>query len=214
MTLDSRLPSNGDSGSSQSRWDETRQMTASIAPKVAQYAGHGIDLHFLNRPNFYSSLRTGEEVSRAFKAVTPAHGTPTGVRVNDILDGYMCTQRYYRDLAPLNLLIFTDGEANDEETLNWTVIEHLTELAHHGYPAYQLGIEFVQIGNCINATHQLVHLEARVNRRFKYDYVGITSTTHINYANPDLLLADVVRRIIARIHSYVRPPRTSRRWVS
>ena len=210
MTLHSHLPLYGHDTSWESRWDQARRIIASVAPKVAQYSPYGIDLHFLNRATFYSDLHTEREVQEAFNAVTPAKGTPTGIRVNDILDAYMCTLRYYRDLIPLNLLILTDGEANDEEILHWTIEEHLTNLIHRGYPAHQLGIEFVQVGDCMNATRQLVKLEVEVNRHFKRDVIGVTPINQTSNINPDLLLAIAASGIHARIKGYMRPPRINR----
>ncbi|KAL0025586.1 hypothetical protein WJX79_004293 [Trebouxia sp. C0005] len=41
--------------------------------------------------------------------VRPWGGTPLGLRINTILDGYMSSLRYERDLKPLNLVVITDG---------------------------------------------------------------------------------------------------------
>jgi hypothetical protein len=207
MTLPDHLPLHGDDVSSETRWDKARRIIASVAPKVTQYSRHGIDLHFLNRDTFYSGLHTDTDVYKAFNDMTPANGTPTGIRVNDILDAYMCTLRYYQDLIPLNLLIITDGEANDKETLQWTFHEHLTNLTNHHYPAHQLGIEFMQVGDCMKATRQIVKLLKKVNRHCKRDIVGVTTTTRMSNINPDLLLASAASGIDARINSYIRTPR-------
>ena len=203
------LPLYGDDISLESCWDQARRIISSVAPKVAQYSRHGIDLHFLNRATICSSLHTEKEVHEAFNAVTPASGTPTGARVNDILDAYMCTLRYYQDLLPLNLLILTDGKANDEEILRWTVEEHLTKIINRGYPAHQLGIEFVQVGNCMNTTRELVKLKLKVNRHFKRNIVGVTPTAQISNINPDLLLDNAACRIYACINGYMRTPRNN-----
>ena len=50
--------------------------------------------------------------------VRPRGPTPTGKRVNDILDAYMSTLRHDRDMKPLNLVVITDGEASD----NWLLV--------------------------------------------------------------------------------------------
>ena len=47
----------------------------------------------------------------------PSGPTPTGKRVNDILDAYMSTLRHDRDMKPLNLVVITDGEASDNQLL-------------------------------------------------------------------------------------------------
>ena len=188
----------------ESRWDQARRIIASLASHVAQYSRHGIDLHFLNQATFYSGLHTETDVQEAFNAGVSQNGTPTGIRVNDILDAYMCTLRYCRDLVPLNLLILTDGEANDEATLHWTLEEHLTKLINRGYPAHQLGIEFVQLGDCMNVTRQLDKLKVEVNRCFKRDIIGVTPTTEIGNIYPDQLLTILANGIDARINGYRR----------
>ena len=213
ISLDSPSPLHDGKVSAESCWDEVHQIIASVAAKVTQYSRHGIDLHFLNRATFYPGLHTEREAREAFNIEAPANGTPTGARINDILDAYMCTLRYYRDLTPLNLLIITYGEANGEETLRWTVEEHLTNLINRGYPAHQLGIEFVQVSDCMNATGQLVELVVQVNRHFKRDILGVTATAQISNINSDLLLSIATSGIHARINRYMRTPRINGRWI-
>jgi hypothetical protein len=191
----------------ESRWDQARRLLASVAPKVSKYNHHGIDLHFLNRPSFYTGLQSEFDVIQAFNQGSPTNGTPTGQRVNDILDGYMSTLRFYRDLMPLNLLVITDGESSDEETLHWAIEEHITKIIHRGYQAHQMGIEFVQVGDCRDATRHLEKLEEEVSRHhrnFKRDIVGVTPTTRVSNMNPELLLSISVSGINARLNGYMR----------
>ena len=191
----------------ESRWQQARCLLASVAPKVGQYNHYGLDLHFLNRRAFYTGLKTSEEVLHAFDAGQADGGTLTGHRINDILDAYMSTLRYWRGLQPLNLLIITDGEANDEEVLHWSIEEHITKIVQRGYPAHQLGLEFVQVGDCQDATRHLVELEEEVSRhhrRFDLDVVGITPATRIRSMDPETLLAILVSGIDARVSGYMR----------
>jgi hypothetical protein len=119
----------------------------------------------------------------------------------------MSTFRYYRDLMPLNLLVITDGESNDEETLHWAIEEHITKIIHRGYQAHQMGIEFVQVGDCQDATRHLEKLEEEVSRHhrnFKRDIVGVTPTTRVSNMNPELLLSISVSGINARLNGYMR----------
>jgi hypothetical protein len=48
---------------------------------------------------------------------------------------------------PLNLIIITDGEANGEHILDWTIEHNFTKIVHRGFPAHQSGIELVQVGD-------------------------------------------------------------------
>ena len=194
-------------GRSESRWMQARNMLASLAPLVAMHSAHGIDLHFLNRVPFYGGLRTSAAVEAAFDGDYPNNGTPTGQRVNDILDAYMCTLRHFRKLLPLNLIVITDGEAQDEHILHWTIEHHVTKVVHRGYPAHQFGIEFVQVGDCEYATRHLEKLEEEVSRhhlRFQRDVVGVTPATRISRMDGEKLLGIAVSGIDARMNGYMR----------
>ena len=194
-------------GRSESRWMQARNMLADLAPFVARYNPAGIDLHFLNRVPFYGGLKTAAAVQAAFDSDYPSNGTPTGQRVNDILDAYMCCLRHYRKLLPLNLIVITDGEAQDEHILHWTIEHHVTKIVHRGFPAHQFGIEFVQVGDCEYATRHLEKLEEEVSRhhvRFQRDVVGVTPTTRISRMDGEKLLGIAVSGIDARMNGYMR----------
>ena len=207
MTESGHLSWGCNRGYPESRWLQARKILAGIAPLVAMQNSHGIDLHFLNRTPFYTGLRTSAAVESAFDYDSPGGGTPTGRRVNDILDAYMSTLRYYRGLMPLNLIVITDGEANDEEILHMSIEEHVTKIVHRGFPAHQFGIEFVQVGDCQYATRHLEKLEEEVSRhhhRFQRDVVGVTPATRISDMNPEKMLAISVSGIDARLNGYMR----------
>jgi hypothetical protein len=194
-------------GANESRWDQARSLLAGVAPLVSLHNNLGIDIHFLNRPTFYTGMHTEQDVLQAFDAGRPNNGTPTGQRVNDILDGYMSTLRYCPGLMPLHLIVITDGEANDEKLLHWAIEEHVTKIVQRGYQAHQLGIEFVQVGDCRMATEHLERLEEEVSRHhlmFQRDVVGVTPATRVSAMNPDLFLAIMLSGIDARVNGYMR----------
>jgi hypothetical protein len=194
-------------GGVETRWMQTRNLLAGIAPLVAAENPHGVDLHFLNRIPFYAGLLTTQAIQSAFDSDRPNNGTPTGARVNDILDAYVSTLRYYRALKPLNLIVITDGEAQDEDILHKSIEHHVTELVHRGFPAHQFGIEFVQVGDCEHATRHLEKLEKEVSRhhhRFQRDVVGVTPASRINSMDPEAMLAIAVSGIDARMNGYMR----------
>lgn len=192
-------------GSNASRWDQAKNLLAGIAPLVSQYNRHGIDIHFLNEERPLLGLRTRGDVIRNFKL--PCGMTPTGRRVNEILDGYMCALRYNRSLLPLNLVVITDGEAQDEEILHWAIEEHVTKIVHRGFPEHQFGIEFLQVGDDFEATEHLQRLEEEVSRhhmRFQRDVVGVTPATRQRTITPDKLLGIILSGIDARMNGYMR----------
>lgn len=190
----------------ESRWDQARRVLASIVPKVSQYNPYGVDLHFLNRSEFYTALRTVSEVEEAFNAGRPKGYAPTGQRVHDILDAYFSTFRYSQSLMPLNLLIITDGEPNDPNLLESTIDEHITKIIHKGYPSHQFGLEFVQVGDSETATRALMHIEewATRERSSDRDFVGVTPIDRVKTMTPELLLAILISGIDARVNGYMR----------
>jgi hypothetical protein len=191
----------------ETRWQQARRLLAGIAPLVANQNPYGIDLHFLNRTDFLAGLYTSQAVEAAFDSDSPGGGTPTGQRVNDILDAYMATLRYYRALMPLNLVVITDGEAQDEKLLHDAIEEHVTQIVHRGFPAHQFGIEFIQVGDDELATRHLEKLEEQVSRhhrRFQRDVVGVTPSGKLDRMDAATLLGICVSGIDARMNSYMR----------
>jgi hypothetical protein len=113
---------------------------------------------------------------------------------------------------PLNLRVFTDGEANDEEVLHGAIEEHVTKIVQRGYPAHQFGVEFVQVGDDETATRHLEKLEEEVSRhhhKFQRDVVGVTPTTRMSTMNSERLLAIALSGIDARINGYMRQRKTN-----
>ena len=84
-------------------------------------------------------------LQQIFQRVRIDNGTPTGRRVHDIMDAYMSTLRYDRTLKPLNMIIITDGEAQDESLLHWSIEEHVSHLSQRGFIPHQVGLEFLQV---------------------------------------------------------------------
>ncbi|KAF9355366.1 hypothetical protein BGX26_006646 [Mortierella sp. AD094] len=162
------------------RWQQVRELLEGMATIVTQQDPQGVDILFLNNSSINQGIRSAQEVSRIFDRTRPGGATYTGRRVNDIMDGYMSTLRYDRSLKPLNLVVFTDGESSDEEMLHWAIEEHVTKIVQRGFVAHQLGIEFIQVGDDMDATRHLQKLEEEVSRHhmsFQRDVVGVTPTT-------------------------------------
>lgn len=197
----------GSSRGSKSRWNQAHELIAGIAPLVSRYNRHGIDIHFLNHQGSFLGLHSSQDINRVFQTVHPGGGTPTGRRVNEILDGYMCVLRYNRSLQPLNLIVVTDGEAQDEGLLHRAIEEHVTKIVHRGFQAHQFGVEFLQVGDDWEATKHLERLEEQVSRHhhaFQRDVVGVTPASRQRSMTPDKLLGIVVSGIDARMNGYMR----------
>ena len=104
---------------------------------------------------------------------------------------------------PLNLVVATDGEAQDESTLHWAIKEHVTKTVRKGFQAHQLGVEFLQVGDGEEATLHLERLEEDVSRHhhsLQRDVVGVTPTTRQTNMTSDKLLGITLSGIDARMN--------------
>ncbi|KAJ3194743.1 hypothetical protein HK101_001970 [Irineochytrium annulatum] len=197
------------SGRMETRWDQVRDLMMGMVEIIAQQDPEGVDIHFLNVRTVYRNVRTRAEVLRIFTDVRPTAGTYTGARVGDILDAYMSTLRYEPSIRPLSLVIYTDGETSDEETLHHTIESHVTHIMHRGYPGHQLGLEFIQVGDDQEATRHLRKLEDEVSRhhlRFQRDVVGVTPVALQGgfVMNPENAIQILLSGVDARMNGYLR----------
>jgi len=194
------------------RWDQVRELLSDLAPTITHYDPQGIDLHFLNHQNAQQGLQSAQEVHEIFSRVRPRGGTPLGLRINTILDGYMSILRYERDLKPLNLVVITDGKASDERILFAALEEHVTRIVRRGHPAHQMGIEFLQVGDCRWATAHLYEIAEEVSRHhmsLNRDVVGVTPVGYMQQQRMSgaTLMQVILSGIDARVNGYLRQRR-------
>jgi hypothetical protein len=191
-------------------WSQASRILAGVAPQVCRRNPHGIDIHFMNHKRSYAGLCTGSDVSDILDSLTPvADGyTSTGDRVKDILESYTATLRYCRDIMPLNLLIIMSGAISDGEILFSTIDNHLSTIINTGFPSYQFGMEFIQLGNDRETAAQLVTLQNQVRMHFinfKCDFLGVTcAKSKIHDLTPEYVLALSVYGIDSRLNGRLR----------
>jgi uncharacterized protein YegL len=149
-----------DSGSmAGSSWEETSKALATIAPICTARDEDGIDVYFLNHPDssLYKRITKAETVVEIFQTVKPAGATPTGQRLYKILKPYL--QRYEKnsEIKPINVIVITDGKPSDD--VESAIIQVATKLDELDAPAWQVGIQFFQVGNEPDARKHLKHLD-------------------------------------------------------
>jgi len=164
-----------DSGSMAGRsWREVSQALSTIAPIVTQFDQDGIDIYFLNHksndvgepqngiaPGGYRGIKRAPTVTEIFERVRPGGGTPTGVRVHNILKPYLTKlereMAESRELKPLNLIVLTDGVPSDDvESVLLNAAKKLDKL---DAAAFQIGVQFFQVGNEEGAKEALEELD-------------------------------------------------------
>ncbi|KAI9884797.1 MAG: hypothetical protein M1823_003408 [Watsoniomyces obsoletus] len=143
-------------------WQETNSALCNIAPVCTYHDKDGIDIHFLNhgvkQPDLYTHIKSVEMVQDIFNKVQPSGGTPTGVRLHQLLQSYLA--RYKKEpkkTKPLNIIVITDGVASDD--VESVIIKAAEKLDKLDAPAWQVGIQFIQVGNEKGAAEALKQLD-------------------------------------------------------
>lgn len=150
-----------DSGSMAGRsWKETGKALETITPICTDHDADGIDVYFLNHPDssLYKNITTAGTVIEIFQTVRPSGATPTGQRLNKILKPYL--QRYQASpdtTKPINIIVITDGEPSDD--VESPIIQAAKKLDKLDAPAWQVGIQFFQVGKEPGAREHLKQLD-------------------------------------------------------
>ncbi|KAH7071673.1 hypothetical protein FB567DRAFT_455272 [Paraphoma chrysanthemicola] len=150
-----------DSGSMAGRsWRETGKAIETITPICTQRDADGIDVYFLNHPDstLYKNITSAGTVVEIFQSVRPSGSTPTGQRLNKILKPYL--QRYEKNpetTKPINIIVITDGEPSDD--VESPIIQAAKKLDKLDAPAWQVGIQFFQVGREPGAREHLKQLD-------------------------------------------------------
>jgi uncharacterized protein YegL len=164
-----------DSGSMAGRsWREVSQALSTIAPIVTQHDSDGIDIYFLNHKSNhpgavsegiaaggYRGIKRAATITEIFERVRPQGGTPTGIRVHNILKPYLAKleseMAQGREMKPLNLIVLTDGVPSDDvESVLLSAAKKLDKL---DAPPFQVGVQFFQVGNEEGAKEALEELD-------------------------------------------------------
>jgi uncharacterized protein YegL len=150
-----------DSGSMAGRsWRETGKALETITPICTKRDADGIDIYFLNHPDssIYKNVTLASTVIEIFQTVRPNKSTPTGQRLNKILKPYL--QRYEKNpetTKPINIIVITDGEPTDD--VESPIIAAAKKLDKLDAPAWQVGIQFFQVGKEPGAREHLKQLD-------------------------------------------------------
>ncbi|KAJ2904333.1 uncharacterized protein MKZ38_008249 [Zalerion maritima] len=151
-----------------SNWKEVRALLESITPICADHDSDGVDVYFLNykssqaplpkqgKPGLgFRNINSHRRLSSIFEQVQPSLATPIGQTLQRILKPYTAyyTEQarkaelrgdYEIDVKPMNIIVITDGAATDE--VESVIVNHAKKLDKADAPAYQVGIQFFQVG--------------------------------------------------------------------
>lgn len=184
------------------RWDEARAALEKLAHMAAQYDSNGIDIHFLNATVSGENMRDMDQVRKLFGQVEPRAGTPTGRRLEQLLQNYISgleaadNAGRRQDVKPVNFIVITDGEPSDDPES--VIAANARRLDQRNFPLCQVGIQFVQIGNSKRAARHLQELDD--NLASKYNIRDIVDTVpFIGTIEGDMLVKVLVGSINRKI---------------
>ncbi|KAF1829497.1 von Willebrand factor [Decorospora gaudefroyi] len=193
-----------DSGSMAGRsWKETGAALETITPICVQRDANGIDIYFLNHPDssLYKNITTAGTIIEIFQSVRPSGATPTGQRLNKILKPYL--QRYEKNpetTKPINIIVITDGEPSDD--VESPIIQAAKKLDKLDAPAWQVGIQFFQVGKESGAREHLKQLDDGLRELAGDDELRDIVDTVPFTGNDDstLTAAGVLKVVMGAIH--------------
>ncbi|TFB05108.1 hypothetical protein CCMA1212_003035 [Trichoderma ghanense] len=211
-----------DSGSmvAGTRWSDVQKVLRYIAPICTEYDKDGIDVYFLNHRNRqalgprtdnkakggYYHIHDDAAVNRIFKEAFPQGGTPTGTRLNDILEPYVWSleeaKQTGKHVKPVNIIVITDGEATvDPEE---TIITYARKLDQLNAPPHQVGIQFFQVGDSSQAKEWLRELDDQLKKHGIRDMVDTVTwggfrARYFKTLSADVILKTVLGGVVRRL---------------
>jgi len=178
------------------RWDEACEALAQFVGLATQYDSDGVDICFLNS-TIRRNVKHVEEVNSLFTQVQPTAGTYIGERLDQLTRDYFdelkahkeekkpsgfkklfgghSSDKRKRPVKPVNYIVITDGQPSDDP--GEVIKKVAAKLDKKDYPASQLGIQFLQIGNDAEATAYLQELDDDLSKCGCRDIVDTTPYT-------------------------------------
>ncbi|KAK0611978.1 hypothetical protein B0T14DRAFT_548929 [Immersiella caudata] len=162
----------------QTKWDQLVESLQYTVSAVCRYDANGVDVFFMcNDSKHETNITDGQRIIDLLtREVTPDEtggGTFISSQLHTILAMYMgrytnwkgYVQRLMEKPEMLNLIVITDGEANDKESVEDVIVSTARELDEmHAHPT-QVGIQFLQIGTDENAARWLAELDNSLKAR-------------------------------------------------
>jgi hypothetical protein len=162
-----------------SRWNELIQSLRYIVDTVCHYDKDGVDVHFLfndakDEPQIQDGQRIMDLLTNEVSPDEDGGGTFMQDQLWDILTRSVDKFEEYRGSLKsssraerpkkLNLIIITDGAADDKEEVEFTIVTAAKRLDALQAPKHQVGIQFLQIGQDVKAGKWLELLDNSLHK--------------------------------------------------
>jgi len=178
-------------------WRQTAEALMTIAPICTAHDEDGIDIYFINNPGKYKNVRSASRVQEIFETVRPGGATNIGQRLNTLLvKDYLHDYETKPDTTkPMNLICITDGEPTDDDEA--PLIDTAERLDDLRAPAWQVGIQFFQVGSDQKAARHLKRLDDDLAKYSTRDRMrDIVDTVPFTNANGGRLSADGILKVV------------------
>ncbi|KAK1245221.1 hypothetical protein MKX08_004850 [Trichoderma sp. CBMAI-0020] len=203
-----------DSGSMEgANWREVSEVLLKITEICTARDEDGIDLYFLNHRSTeyttdagkptggYYGIDTPQKVHTAFQRAFPNGGTPTGKRLQEILDPYVARlaasnnlHEHMEEVKPINIIVITDGSPSDDPER--IILHYARKLDMFNAPSHQVGIQFFQIGNDRRASAALKELDDELVKQKVRDMVDTVTWDGKSSNSSKNLTADGILKVV------------------
>lgn len=153
-------------------WLEVAAVLETITPICTAWDADGIDIHFLNTQDNkrFMNITTAATVEQIFREVSPLGSTPTGKRLNEIMNPYLrelekCKKSGANLPKPMNIIVITDGAPTDDPES--VIVQAAKKLDNIDAPLWQIGIQFFQVGRDQAAARALKDLDDDLAGRYR-----------------------------------------------
>jgi len=145
-------------------WDETRDALIGVVETAVKYDDDGVDMSFFNSPVRVDNIRSAQAVRDVFRRVEPRRSTPTAKALRAVLEPYMAKLEASKTSGgpkpkPLNLICLTDGAPDREQDPEPVIVDIAKRLDAGRFPLFQVGLQFIQIGDDDEAGSALQRLD-------------------------------------------------------
>lgn len=154
------------------RWDVLTQSMQYMGNIAAEFDPDGVDIQFLKSDLNRTNVKSGQEVLNLLSHVDlekGVGGTHFATVLAEILGPYVARYSDYFEatkrrekadkVRPLNIIVLTDGKADDEKSTKRTIIKIGKQLDRMNAPETQVGIQFLQVGDDEDAAKWLRSLD-------------------------------------------------------
>lgn len=153
------------------RWKETSTALRSLVRIITEIDSNGIDLHFLNSEKQLRNVKNPKTIIETFDQIIPIGLTPTGERLDSLLEAYM---KSYREgivnnelTKKVNFIVITDGAPTDPSRLEDAIVTCARELEALNAENRQIGIQFFQVGDDKEALYALEELDNALEEKYR-----------------------------------------------